>query len=85
MHYSFFGLKYLAHLENLVEKKKHCTSRFFEFYVKQKINLTWPNINHKENKKVSDFGQYACGIFLDLQKASDTANHDILLRKLLWY
>ena len=25
-------------------KKMHCTSRFFVFYVKHKINLTWPNM-----------------------------------------
>ena len=37
----FFGLKYLAHLQNLGEKIHH-TSRFFIFYIKQKINLIWP-------------------------------------------
>ena len=29
-----------------------------------------------------DAGQYACGVFLDLQKAFNTVSHDILLRKL---
>ena len=32
-----------------------------------------------ETKKIS------CGIFLDLSKASDTVNHDILLKKLQHY
>ena len=41
-HCRFFGLKYLVHLENLGEKKTHRASRFFVFYVKQKIDLTWP-------------------------------------------
>ena len=36
-------------------------------------------------KQVYDSGQYACGVFLDLQKASDTVNHYILLRKCNYY
>ena len=36
-------------------------------------------------KQACDSGQYACGVFLDLQKAFDTVNHDILLRKLNYY
>ena len=33
----------------------------------------------------NDSGKFSCGVFLDLQKAFDTVNHDILLKKLQHY
>ena len=36
-------------------------------------------------KQACDSGQFTCGVILDLQKASDTVNHNILLRKLEHY
>ena len=36
-------------------------------------------------KQACDSGQYACGVVLDLQKAFDTVNNDILLRKMILF
>ena len=36
-------------------------------------------------KQACDAGQFACGVFLDLQKAFDTVNHTTLLKKLAHY
>ena len=39
----------------------------------------------RKKDKLVTWGIFACGIFLDSKKASDTANHDTLLKKLEYY
>ena len=36
-------------------------------------------------KENLDKGQFSCGVFVDLEKAFDTVNHKILLKKLYYY
>ena len=36
-------------------------------------------------RETMDKGKYGCGVFIDLKKAFDTVNHDILLTKLEHY
>ena len=36
-------------------------------------------------REALDNGKFACGVFIDLQKAFDTVNHDILLNKLEYH
>ena len=43
------------------------------------INIT------EKIRKALDNGNFACGVFLDLQKAFDTVNHEILISKLEYY
>ena len=52
--------------------------------VSEKIIFALLQINEKIRESI-DKGKYGCGIFIDLRKAFDTVNHQILLQKLDHY
>ena len=56
----------------------------FGFQNQHSANLALIQITEKI-KQGCDSGKFVCGVFLDFQKAFDTVNHDILLKKLEHY
>ena len=56
----------------------------YGFRAKHSTQQAIIDITHKIQQNM-DHGKYTCGIFIDLKKAFDTVNHDILLKKLHHY
>ena len=58
----------------------------YQFGFRKKHSTTHALVSLTEQiKSALDDGKFACGIFIDIQKAFDTVNHNILLHKLESY
>ena len=66
--------------------EENCFLYFLQFGFRKKHSTIHALIDITETiRKSLDEGKFACGIFIDLQKAFDTVNHDILINKLNYY
>ena len=67
-----------------LDKKDLIYSKQFGFRSKHSTNHAIISITEYIRKLLDD-GQYVCGIFVDLEKAFDTVNHNLLCEKLEYY
>ena len=69
---------------NFLEKYDCLYKKQFGFRDSHSTNHALMSITEKIRESL-DNNEYSCGVFLDFQKAFDTVNHNILLKKLHHY
>jgi len=75
-------LEKIVHRRLLSHLKKHKILYSYQFGFRKNYNTTLALIDVIDNiYSFLDNGEITIGIYLDLQKAFDTVNHDILLEK----
>ncbi len=71
-------------VHSFLEKENVIYKQQFGFRPKHSTTHALINITERIRRAL-DNSKFACGVFIDLQKAFDTVNHDILLQKLHKY
>ena len=71
-------------LSSFLQNHNILSNRQFGFRKKHSTNLALISLT-EEIRRFLDSGKFSCGVFIDLQKAFDTVDHKILLRKLEIY
>ena len=93
---NYHPISLLSNLDKILEKLIHSRLSTFlntkdiiyplQFGFRQNYSTSYALIHLTETiKEALGQGKYGCGIFVDLQKAFDTVNHNILLGKLKHY
>jgi len=73
-----------SRLISFLDKHKVLSNKLFGFRKRHSTTLSLISLT-EEIGKALDSGHYSCGIFIDLQKACNTVDHNILLKKLSFY